>query len=114
MVNVTQMTHYHKWRTTIKNNKTIDFKSGVSFSEHNMYVTVWVNDIPIIRSIPNVLVQDFASDQSLYHEPASTMWLLHATYETWYKVFYQNIMHAISLSIIYRFEKLLRAYVVLL
>ena len=40
MVNVTQMTHYHKWRTTIKNNKTIDFKSGVSFSEHNMYVTV--------------------------------------------------------------------------
>jgi hypothetical protein len=40
MVNVTQMTQYHAWRITIKNKKTIDFKSGVSFSEHNMYVTV--------------------------------------------------------------------------
>ena len=36
----TNMTQYHEWRITIKNNKTIDFKSGVSFSEHNMYVTV--------------------------------------------------------------------------
>ena len=84
----TNMTQYHEWRITIKNNKTIDFKSGVSFSEHNMYVTVWVNDIPIIRIIHNVLVWDFVSGQSLYHEPASTMWLLHETDETWYKVFY--------------------------